>query len=95
MSTVEGDMSTARAEKKIAILDRGWIFVGDVTGNTETLKIENASCVRYWGTTNGIGQLALEGPLAATKLDKAGTVEVPIGSVIALIACDEKAWAAR
>ena len=84
-----------KTAKTIAILDRGWVFVGDVSRVGDTLTIANASCVRYWGTTKGIGQLALEGPLKDTKLDAAGTVEVPIRSVVALIACDEKAWQAR
>ena len=88
-------MATSKAVKTIAILDRGWVFVGDVTKTETTVTIENASCVRYWGTTKGIGQLALEGPLKDTKLDPAGTVEVPMGSIVALIACDEKAWKGR
>ena len=88
-------MMENKTTKTIAILDRGWVFVGDVSREGDTINIKNASCVRYWGTTKGIGQLALEGPLKDTKLDLAGTVEVPIGSVVALIACDEKAWAGR
>jgi hypothetical protein len=81
----------------IAILDRGWVFVARTrTDESATsLVLENAACVRYWGTTKGIGQLALEGPLRETKLDEAGTVTVPRTALIALIDADEDKWPNR
>lgn len=76
----------------IAILDRGWVFLGRATEDDATLTLENAFCIRIWGTTDGIGQLALEGAQKETKLDRAGTVAVPKSSVIALIECAEASW---
>ncbi len=79
----------------IAILDRGWVFVGRVTEQPSAVRIEGADCVRRWGTERGIGQLALKGPTRETKLDPAGTVTVPRTSVVALIDAAEASWPGR
>lgn len=79
----------------IAILDRGWVFVGRVTEQPSAVRIEGADCVRRWGTTRGIGQLATEGPTKTTVLDQAGTVTVPRSSVVALIDAAEASWPGR
>jgi len=34
----------------------------------------DASCIRLWGTTAGLGELALKGPTKETQLDFCGTV---------------------
>ena len=86
---------TVKPKLVIAILDRGWIFVGRrITAfcPPDLLLLENASCIRYWGTSRGIGELALEGPKSGTKLDPAGSLTVPMSSVIALIDAVESAW---
>lgn len=83
----------------IAILDRGWVFIAraqdNVADSAGSLMLTNAACVRYWGTTKGIGELALEGPRRETKLDEAGTVTVPRTAVIALIDAVEAKWPGR
>ena len=76
----------------IAVLDRGWVFLGRATEDEFTLTLEDAKCVRVWGTTRGIGQLALEGPQPETILDRAGTVSVPKGSVVCVIDAQESVW---
>lgn len=80
---------------KIAILDRGWVFVGRVTESPGAVSLTNAACVRRWGTTRGIGQLATEGPTKNTVLDQAGTVTVPRSSVVAIIDAVESSWPGR
>ncbi len=75
----------------IVVADRGWCWVGNVTQSSESVTITDASCIRYWGTKRGIGQLAIEGPQRETKLDPAGTVIVPMRAVIALLPC-KTAW---
>ena len=77
---------------KIMILDRGWVFIGLVRGFSGGFAIEEAHCVRYWGTTDGIGQLALSGPTDKTKLDPAGTITVPRHALIAALDVDPKNW---
>jgi len=79
----------------IAILDRGWVFVARATESPSAVILTNAACIRYWGTTRGIGQLALEGPQRETKIDEAGTVTVPRTAIIALIDAVEAKWPSR
>ena len=89
-------MSKTKALKQttptIVIADRGWVWVGNVTESKDHVTITDAKCIRYWGTTRGIGQLALEGPTETTKLDPTGTVRVPSRAVIATIQCQTINW---
>lgn len=79
---------------KIAVLDRGFVYVGLCHTEDGALVITNAQNIRRWGTTNGLGQLASHGPQANTKLDAAGTVRAPLPAVMHLIDCDSAAWPA-
>lgn len=88
-------LRATKARLVIAVLDRGWVFVGRIAQDSNGCHLSNAACIRYWGTTKGIGQLALEGPQAQTKLDEAGSVSVPATAVIALIAAAEDKWPGR
>jgi hypothetical protein len=72
---------------KIVIADRGFVWVGKVTTTKAGLRIENARCIRRWGTTTGLGQL-IDGPMPETVLDQVGTVEVPLRAVIGVILCN-------
>jgi len=62
--------------KSIVCVSAGWTFVGVYTPATaeKPAYLADASCIRRWGTTAGLGQLALEGPTASTVLDPCGTV---------------------
>lgn len=84
-----------KGSKQIVILDRGFVYVGDVTTEPDWCLIENASCVRRWGTKKGLGELAANGPLSNTVLDPAGTVRAPMRAVIAMLACEADKWIAR
>lgn len=84
-------MSNA-SEKTIVVADRGWVWVGEVSEDADHVTIRNAQNVRRWGTTQGLGELALKGPQPNTKLDPAGTVKVPARAVIAQLACEASAW---
>ncbi len=55
--------------KRIVILQRGWVYVGDYFQKGHECRLENASCIRRWGTSQGLGELALKGPLSETKLE--------------------------
>jgi hypothetical protein len=88
-------MAKAKQALKIVILDRGWVFIARVSESPGALTLTNAACIRYWGTTKGIGQLALAGPQSGTKIDEAGSVTVPRTALIALIDVDEKKWPGR
>lgn len=52
----------------IVVCDRGFVYVGKMTWDGEFTTIEDAKNIRYWGTTNGLGELALSGPTAKKSL---------------------------
>ena len=80
-------------EIRIVVLQRGWIVVGQVVEETETvLRIENSSVIRRWGTKKGIGELT-PGPLVTTILDKCGTVTAHPLAVVMQIECSPEGWA--
>lgn len=76
---------------KIAVLDRGFVYVGYVKKEEDFLIITHAKNIRVWGTTKGLGELA-NGPLGGTKLDMVGTVRVPFRALISLIDVDQEKW---
>lgn len=73
---------TEIGEKRIVVVDRGWVFVGDCVDNDDgSVTIHNCLNIRRWGTSRGLGELA-NGPLANTKTDMYGTVKtVPIVTI--------------
>lgn len=42
---------------KIVILPRGWNMIGYYSQEGTRCKLENASVIRRWGTTKGLGEL--------------------------------------
>lgn len=77
---------------KIAILQRGWVMVGYFSREGNDCTLTDASVVRVWGTTKGLGEIALGGPTSSTKLDKTGTVQFDYLTVVALLDCEESKW---
>ena len=78
---------------KIVILQRGWIMIGRFERNGNDCKLHNASVIRQWGTTAGLGELASEGAKPNTKLDKChGVVQFDYLTVVATIDCEEGKW---
>jgi hypothetical protein len=76
----------------IVILDRGFVYVGDVSVEGDWLIISNAKNVRRWGTSQGLGELAAKGPQPETKLDMGGTIKAPLRAVIGLLKCEGASW---
>lgn len=77
---------------KIVVLDRAWIYIGYLERNDDDYTLTKASCIRLWGTTKGLGQLALEGKTKDTILDSAGTIHFTVHSLINIIDCDQSKW---
>ena len=78
---------------KIVILQRGWIMIGKFERNGSDCKLHNASVIRTWGTTKGLGELAKNGVQSNTKLDKChGAVQFDYLTVVATIDCDGDSW---
>ena len=76
---------------KIAVLDRGFVYIGHVKQEQDFLILTHAKNIRYWGTTRGLGEL-VNGPLSRTKLDQVGTVRVPNRALISLIDVEQAKW---
>jgi len=72
--------------QNIVVLDRGFVYVGNVTIEGDFAVITDAKNIRYWGTKNGLGELT-NGPLAETKLDPIGAVKAPMRAVIHFVPC--------
>ena len=58
----------------ICVLDNAFVYVGNLIIGRELSIIQSAKNIRIYGTTKGLGQLAIEGPQKQTVLDDAGTV---------------------
>ncbi|MDA8156270.1 MAG: hypothetical protein M0Z52_07440 [Actinomycetota bacterium] len=78
--------------KRIVILQRGWVFVGDFEQKGSYCTLKNAAVVRRWGTTRGLGELAQRGPLQHTVLDPSPDIRFHELTAIATIDCVEEAW---
>lgn len=75
----------------IAVLDKGFVYIGFVTERGDWFEITSAYNIRRWGTTRGLGEL-VGGPTENTVLDKVGTVKAPRHALVHLIHVDEAAW---
>lgn len=78
--------------KKIVILQRGWVMVGNFSQEGPNCKLENAAVIRRWGTTRGIGEIAENGPTKDTILDPVPTVHFHELTVVAIIDCNKANW---
>jgi len=78
---------------KIVVLQRGWIYIGRFSKDeTGTCKLENAYCIRIWGTTKGLQEL-VNGVTPKTILDKCeGVVEFDWLTVIHTITVNPEKW---
>lgn len=76
----------------IVVLDRGFVYVGNVDISKDWCVITNAKNIRYWGTTKGLGEIALGGPTNKTKLDDVGTVRIFKKAVMHIIDTEASKW---
>lgn len=76
----------------IAVLECGFVYVGHMSLADGFLTITKARSIRKWGTTKGLGQLALSGPTTSTVMDECGDVFVPILKLVHLMEVSHEAW---
>ena len=76
----------------VVVLDRGFVYVGNVECDSDWCVIENAHNIRIWGTTKGLGELVRCGPTPETALDAVGTVRAPTRAVISVIDSEADKW---
>lgn len=79
-------------EPRIVILQRGWAVVGNMTQRGEYIYLTECHVIRTWGTKNGIGELAMSGPLTNTKLDPIPEVRAHILTVVFDSKCEASKW---
>jgi hypothetical protein len=79
--------------RTIFVLQRGWVVVGIPSRDGDQITLGNASVVRRWGTSAGLGELAQRGPMANTVLDPApaGITFHGLG-VVCEFPCDDDSW---
>ena len=83
------DTPTDSQPWRIVIAQRGWVFVGRYHADGDDITLSDASVIRRWGTTNGLGEL-VNGPLVETVLDPAGVVRLHRLGVVAMV--DVPGW---
>lgn len=88
----KGSEEPKNSNIKIVILQRGWVVIGRWSQEGDMCALDNAYVIRTWGTTNGLGELALEGKKSGTNLDKAGHIDFHILTTVATINCVESVW---
>lgn len=76
---------------KLVVLDKGFVYIGQVTTDSIWCSITDARNIRYWGTTEGLGELC-KGPTSKTRIDLAGNIKAPMSSLILLMAVEEGKW---
>lgn len=77
-----------KSQKVIVVVEAGWVFLAEDSEEREgKLWLTDASTIRLWGTTKGLGEIALSGPTKTTILDYCGNPSVPLGKVLFTIPC--------
>jgi hypothetical protein len=84
--------AAAKPDVRILILQRGWVFVGKYKKVGTEVTLSDARCVRKWGTTRGLGEIALGGPTTNTILDDGGTVRCHELVVVGSLDCVAEKW---
>lgn len=86
---------TAEHGLQIVVLQRGWVYVGEVTQVGDEYFIRNGACIRNWGTTRGLGEIASGGPTANTKLEPVPEVRFHEAGKIFMIVAEVQLWAGK
>lgn len=77
---------------RICVLHRGWVLVGDYMRNGDFITLTNNHVIRRWGTTKGLGEIAVGGPTSATVFDREPECEFHIAQCIRTIKCEGSKW---
>lgn len=73
-------------DRVIIVMDSGWVFVGNYAmSDDKNTTFNDVSNIRVWGTTAGLGELAMKGKTGSTVLDPVGKLLAPNNKIIFLI----------
>ena len=81
-----------QTNKQIVVLQHGWVVIGSVEKSESEIIISDCSVIRIWGTSNGLGEIAENGPTNKTKLDKCPPISVHPLSVVLFMNVNEDKW---
>jgi hypothetical protein len=76
--------------KHVVVIQSGWVVIGDIEPINSTppgYAITNGSVIEKWGTTAGLGEIAIAGPTKNTVLREFGEGFIPTSSVLFTIKC--------
>ena len=77
----------------IVVLDKGFVYHGDLLiGDDGWFLLEKSNNIRRFGTTRGLGQLAINGPTKETVLDPCNGVRGTVGAIVHILECDPTKW---
>lgn len=80
------------SKKQIVVLNRGWVVIGNYYEKGDECTLTEASVIRKWGTTKGLGELAEKGKLADTVLDECPNVHFNKMTMVARMDVNEQNW---
>lgn len=80
------------SKKQIVVLNRGWVVIGNYSEKGDECTLSDASVIRKWGTTKGLGELAEKGKLADTILDACPNVHFNKMTMVARMDVNETNW---
>lgn len=78
-------------QKEIVVLQRGWVAIGTFYQCGDQCRLENASVIRLWGTTKGLGEL-VNGPTSKTVLDPCGTLKFHELTIVTRMEVNQEKW---
>lgn len=80
------------SKRQIVILNRGWVVTGNYSEKGDECTLTDASVIRVWGTTKGLGEIAEGGPTSTTKLDPTPNIHFHKMTMVARMDVNENAW---
>ena len=87
------------SDYNIIIAERGWVYIGKTRREGDQIVIEDCFNIRRWGTTKGLGELAMNGPTSDSVIDYYGVVRVHVLAIAggSIDANDEvwRSWIAK
>ena len=75
--------------RAVVVVDRGWIFAGDVTRENGRIRLSNALHVFKWESAGFAGMIA-DPKKAKADLRKIADVDMPVGAEVFCVPVDDK-----